>query len=77
MANYHAIGEYVCNQEGRMLHTAHRYTNLYISASLLGQHPGGYPETAQAFHEAIEPGGPDDFYILKSGLEGIYNALGS
>jgi hypothetical protein len=44
MANYHAIGEYVCNQEGRMLHTAHRYTNLYISASLLGQHPGGYPE---------------------------------
>jgi len=58
-----------------MLHTAHRYTNLCVSASLLGKHPDGYPEMAQAFHEAIEPGGPDDFYILKSGLEGIYNAL--
>ncbi len=75
MVNYHAIGEYVRNQGGRMLHTAHRYTNLCVSASLLGKHPDGYPETAQAFHEAIEPGGPDDFYILKSGLEGIYNAL--
>lgn len=75
MVNYHAIGEYVRNQGGQVLRTAHRYTNLYVSAYLLGQHPDDYPETAQSFREAIEPAGPDDFYILKSSLEGVYNTL--
>jgi len=75
MVNYHAIGEYMRNQGGQVLRTAHRYTNLYVSAYLLGQQSDGYLETAQSFREAIEPGGPDDFYILKSSVEGIYKSL--
>lgn len=75
MVNYHAIGEYVHDQGGQVLRTAHHNTNLYVSGYLLGQHPDGYLETAQSFREAIELVGPDDFYILKSGLEGIYSTL--
>jgi tetratricopeptide (TPR) repeat protein len=75
MVNYHSIGEYVRNQGGLVLRMAHRYTNLYVSAYLLGQHPDDYLETAQSFHEAIESAGPDDFYMLKSSMEEMYNTL--
>jgi len=57
--------------------TAHG-ASLYEPVCFCLQHPGGYPETAQAFHEAIKPVGDlIDFSILKSDLEGRSNALGS
>ncbi len=75
MVNYHAIGEYVRNQGGQVLHMAHRLHHLHISAYLLGQHPNGYLETAQSFHDAMEHGGPVDFFILQEGIEKASKAL--
>ena len=54
MVNYHAIGEYVCNQGGRLLHRVHSNSHLHVSGYLFGQHPTGYLETALSFHEAVK-----------------------
>jgi tetratricopeptide (TPR) repeat protein len=73
MVNYHAIGEYFRLHEGQVHLTGYRPANLNISAFLLGQQP--FIETAQAFYEACEQGGPDDFFHLKQGLEKHYGEL--
>jgi tetratricopeptide (TPR) repeat protein len=75
MVNYHAIGEYVRNLGGQVLHVPHRHTWLNVCAYLLGQHPTNYLETAQAFHEAIEQWGPDEFLTLKLGIEEMCHTL--
>jgi tetratricopeptide (TPR) repeat protein len=75
MVNYHAIGEYVRNLGGQVLHVPHRHTWLNACAYLLGQHPTNYLETAQAFHEAIEQWGPDEFLMLKLEIEKICHTL--
>jgi tetratricopeptide (TPR) repeat protein len=69
MVNYPALGHYVQNHGGRTLTTAHRHANLHVSAFLLGDPPQGYVETAQAYEEAFEQGGPDDLFTLKKGVE--------
>jgi len=74
MVNYHAIGKYVQKHGGCSLHTEHRHAHLNISAFLLGSHPGGYSETSQAYREAIENCGPDDFYTLKKAIEHGYDS---
>jgi tetratricopeptide (TPR) repeat protein len=74
MVNYHAIGKYVVKQGGHPLHTTHRHAHLNISAFLLGSNPGGYTETHQAYREAIESCGPDDFYALKKAIEHEYHS---
>jgi tetratricopeptide (TPR) repeat protein len=74
MVNYHAIGEYVRGQGGQALYTAH-HTYLNICAFLLGQHPNSFAETSQVFHDVIEQGGPDDFFVLREGLEATYANL--
>jgi tetratricopeptide (TPR) repeat protein len=74
MVNYHAIGKYVKKKGGQPLHTAHRHAHLNISAFLLGSHPGGYTETLQAYREAVETCGPDDFYALKKAIEHGYES---
>jgi tetratricopeptide (TPR) repeat protein len=73
MVNYHAIGKCVQDQGGYSLHTGHRHAHLNISSFLLGTHPGSYVETRQAFREAIENCGPDDFYALKKAIEHGYD----
>ena len=75
MVNYHAIGEYVRNQGGLVLHMGHRPRNLNVSAYLLGQPSTNYLETAQAFHEAIEQWGPDEFITLHLGMQKHHPAL--
>jgi tetratricopeptide (TPR) repeat protein len=75
MVNYHAISESVQDQGGRVLQTSHRHTHLNICAFLFGSHPGDYIETRLAYDEAIERGGPDDFFTLKKGIEKNYDAL--
>jgi len=75
IVNYHAIGEYVRNQGGQVLHMAHRHTCLSVSAYLLGQPSTNYLETAQAFHEAIEQWGPDEFITLHLGMQKLYHSL--
>jgi tetratricopeptide (TPR) repeat protein len=74
MVNYHAIGKCVQERGGYSLHTAHRHAHLNISAFLMGSHPGGYTETQQAYWEAIENCGPDDFYALKKAIEHGYDS---
>jgi len=74
MVNYHAIAKYVQKQGGQPLQTAHRHAHLNIPALLLGCHPGGYTETRQAYREAIDTCGPDDFYALKKAIEHGYDS---
>ena len=74
MVNYHAIGQYVQKQGGQSLHTNQRHAHLNISAFLLGKHPGDYVETRQAYRQAIENCGPDDFYTLKKAIEHGYDS---
>jgi tetratricopeptide (TPR) repeat protein len=74
MVNYHAIGKYVQNQGGDPLQTAHLHAHLNISAFLLGSHPRGYTETRQAYRQAIENCGPDDFYAVKKAIEHGYES---
>lgn len=75
MVNYHAIAQYFLNCGGQALHTPHRHAHINVCAFLLGDHPDAYAETRQAYLEAIEQGGPDDFYTLKKGIEGHYQDL--
>jgi tetratricopeptide (TPR) repeat protein len=72
--NYHAVGKYVHKQGGQSLHAAHRHAHLNIAVFLLGSHPGGYTETLQAYRQAVENCGPDDFYALKKAIEHGYNS---
>jgi len=74
MVNYHALGKYVQKQGGQLLQTAHRHAHLNISAFVLGSHPGRYSETLQAYRQAIETCGPDDFYTLKKAIEHGYDS---
>jgi len=74
MVNYHAIGKYIQKQGGQPLHTSHHHTHLNISAFLLGSHHSDYTETQQAYREAIENCGPDDFYALKKAIEYGYDS---
>jgi tetratricopeptide (TPR) repeat protein len=74
MVNYHAIGKYVQKQGGQPLHTEQHHAHLNISAFLMGSHPGDYTETRQAYREAIESCGPDDFYALKKAIEHGYHS---
>jgi tetratricopeptide (TPR) repeat protein len=77
MVNYHAIALYTQGQNGRTLHTEYRHSHLNSCAFLWG---GGrekllelepaLPETEQAFAEAINQAGPDDFFSMKQAWEG-------
>jgi tetratricopeptide (TPR) repeat protein len=74
MVNYDAIGKYILKHGGQPLQTTHRHTHLNIATFLLGSHPGGYTETQQAYRQAIENYGPDDFYALKKAIEHGYDS---
>jgi tetratricopeptide (TPR) repeat protein len=73
--DYRIIGEYFKRRDGHMLHPAHPHESLNVSAFMLGDLSGGYTETRQAYAEAIEKFGPDDYFTLKSGIEQVYEAL--
>jgi len=75
MVNYHALGQYVRHQGGEVLSTARRHNSLKVCAFILGQPPSGTVETRQAYIAAVEQYGPDDFYILKKGIEKVYDTL--
>ncbi|MEM7113850.1 MAG: hypothetical protein AAF614_15550 [Chloroflexota bacterium] len=69
MVNYHAIGEYVWQSGGEVLHAPHYQDNLQTVAYLLGEVPQGGKETRMAFETAVIQGGPDDFFALKQSVE--------
>lgn len=75
MVNYDAISRYFRNEGGQALQTMHRPANINICAFLFGNHPNKYIETRQFYKEAIENGGPDDFFTLKKGIEKHYEDM--
>jgi len=75
MVDYQIIGEYCRHLGARVLHPARVSEHLNISAFMFGDVPGDFIETHQAYAEAIEKFGPDDFFILKETFEAIYDAL--
>lgn len=75
MVDYQIIGEYCRNLGARVLHPGRAAGYLNISAFMFGNVPCDFIETRQAYAEAIEKFGPDDFFILKEPFEQIYDAL--
>ena len=75
MVDYHIIGDYVQNLDGRALHPTHEHESLSISAFMFGGPPDGYVETRQAYGEAVEAFGPDDLFTLTKGVESFFEAL--
>ncbi len=75
MVNYHAIGKYVEQIQGKFLTPSHRHNSIKICTCLL--HPDSYPyiETHQAINEYLINSSPDDFFALKKGIEKNYHAL--
>ncbi|HVF44473.1 MAG TPA: tetratricopeptide repeat protein [Pyrinomonadaceae bacterium] len=69
MVDYHIIGRYFLNGGGQAMHPTHQHEHLNISAFTLGGPPGGYAETRQAYAEAVEDFGPDDFFTLTERFE--------
>jgi tetratricopeptide (TPR) repeat protein len=75
MVDYQIIGEYCRQLGGEALHPAHSAKSLNISAFIFGHTASNFSETRQAYTEAIEKFGPDDFFTLKEGMSEIYEAL--
>ena len=75
LVNYHALGEYVRRRGGQVMHPGHSSVNLNVSAFLLGHSTTPAHETQRAFEESVLQFGPDDFFILKKGIEKMYEHL--
>lgn len=75
MVDYQIVGEFCRRLGGQVLHPAHPAESLNISAFMFGDLPDSFVETRQAYAEAIEKFGPDDFFTLKEGLDQIYDTL--
>ncbi|HEX3044791.1 MAG TPA: tetratricopeptide repeat protein [Bacillota bacterium] len=75
MVNYHAISQYVTNQGGWAFQSSHQHAHLDVQAFLWNELSFEAMETGLAFLEAVEKGGPDDFFALKKGVEKNYQDL--
>jgi tetratricopeptide (TPR) repeat protein len=75
MVDYQIIGEYCRQLGGQVLHPGGRAKSLNISAFMFGEPAGKFVETRQAYAEAIDKFGPDDFFTLKEGIADVYDAL--
>ncbi|HET6978797.1 MAG TPA: SAM-dependent methyltransferase, partial [Pyrinomonadaceae bacterium] len=75
MVDYQIIGEYCRHLGGDALHPGRQVESLNISAFMFGDSHSGFVEMRQAYAEAIEKFGPDDFFTLKEGIAQIYDAL--
>jgi hypothetical protein len=75
MVNYHAIGQFVAQTDGTVLHPPHYQDNLQVVGYLLGDGAVNGRHTILAYYNAIIQGGPDDFFALKTALEPHYDSL--
>jgi tetratricopeptide (TPR) repeat protein len=73
--DYQIIGECCRGLGGRVIHPAHRHESLNVSAFLFGGPAARFVETRQAYEEAVEEFGPDDFFTLKEGVARVYDSL--
>jgi hypothetical protein len=74
MVNYHAVGQFLRQAGGELLHATPISTGLQVVAGLLGV-PGGGAETRLAFDDAVERRNPDDFFSLKIAVESGYPGM--
>lgn len=74
--NFHAIGEYVQQLGGSVLHPPARHAHLNISAFVLDRTSSAPVETTAAFQETIGHLGPDDFFVLATVLANQRDAMG-
>jgi len=75
MVDYQIIGEYCRHLGARVMHPPGLSEHLNISAFVFGNLSDDFIETRQAYAEAIEKFGPDDFFTLKEGVAQLYDAL--
>jgi len=75
MVDYQLLGEYCRRLGGRVLHPSHGHESLNVSAFVFGDSREGFAETRQAYEEAVEKFGPDDFFTLKEGVARVYESL--
>lgn len=75
MVDYQIVGEYCRNLGAEVLHPARNAQSLNVSAFIFGASPNSVVETREVYVEAIEKFGPDDFSVLKEGVDKIYDAL--
>jgi tetratricopeptide (TPR) repeat protein len=71
--NYDAIAAFVKGRGGQVL--SHAHEQLHVAAFLLGGESPEYAETRFAFEEAIERGGPNDFFAVRRGVQADYERL--
>jgi tetratricopeptide (TPR) repeat protein len=69
--NYHALGRYFANAGGQVMHARHPSFSVAVAGFVLGESE----LTRQAFAEAVEQFGPDDFFLLKKATEPHYGQL--
>ncbi len=72
--NFHAVGEYVQQLGGVVLHPPQSHAHLNISAFVLGE-TRQLGETTLAYDDAIGHLGPDDFFVLSTIIAGQLQAL--
>jgi tetratricopeptide (TPR) repeat protein len=73
MVNFHAIGEWVRERGGLVLHPDGSPPHIAAVAYAFSDVP--LPATRRAYVDALDEGGPDDFFSLKKALEEHYGAL--
>lgn len=75
MVDYQIVGERCRQLGGEVIHPSHRHESLNVSAFVFGNSRDGFAETRQAYAEAVEKFGPDDFFTLKEGVARLYDSL--
>ncbi|HEY7387255.1 MAG TPA: SAM-dependent methyltransferase [Bryobacteraceae bacterium] len=75
MVDYQILGEFVRRRGGEVLHPDRPTESINVSAFLQGRGAGRYRETRRAYEHAIQEFGPDDFFTLKEGVEGLCESL--
>ena len=73
--NFHALGAFFKNQGGQFFSPRFYSRYLTVCAFVMDERSMPFPELALAYDEAIERSGPNDFFLLKRGMERAYTVL--
>lgn len=71
--NYHALGWYVRHLGGVALQPSHLQRSISINAFLWGE--SDFANTRAAYQQHMHTFGPDDFFVIKKGMEHSYDKL--
>lgn len=73
--NFHAMGAYCSQVDGRSFLPTRQKINLVIAGFLFVNNPVLFPSLAQAYDKWVSRLGPDEGYLLKTILENSYSKL--